>query len=206
MSEIPRPRGRRRLDPGALRGIVRRSRRLRVALVMLGALAAGLSVDLALDRAERARARWEPAVTVWVAHRDVAAGTRLGSDDVGPTALPVAALPADAATVDPAGRRTSVDLAPGEIVREARLRETAGATAAGLPAGTGAVALPAPAPHLTPGDVVDLLALLDGRRVATAAVVVAVVDDHPVVAVADDDLASVVATFTTGDVVPVLVG
>ncbi len=143
---------------------------------------------------------------MWVSDRDLGAGHLLSEDDVELLTLPPAAVPSDAIIEPPWGRRLVVSIGRGEILREARL-DTTGSSAVGSRVGPqrGAVSLTAPAPHLEPGDRVDLYRLLDGRVVASGAEVIAVVDGTPLVAVGRAELGAVVEAFTTGDVVPVLV-
>ena len=121
--------------------------------------------------------------------------------------LPPVALPADPATAPPFGRRLRDGMAAGEILRDGRLQNSVSSeTGALVGDGRGAVALISSTPHLEPGDRVDLYALLSGEIVAEHAEVIAVTDGMAVVAVDDDALADVILAFTTGDVVPVLVG
>lgn len=206
MSEMPRPDSRadvRSIVARVRRFSRRRSGRLVLATVLIGAAVQVVS-GLGRDAAETERA-WGEIDVVWVATAPVAAGAVITGDTAAPQRLPRIAVPVDAVFDSPLGRRAAVPLAPGEVLREARLG-AGGPLAVQLRADEGAIALPSGAPHLRPGDLVDLHALLTGDRVAAAARVLEVEDGIAIVAVADDDLGPVVRTFTTGDVVAVVVG
>lgn len=197
-----------RPDPSNIVAWIRlasRRRPGRVALAAALALGAFQVNARAEDRAERARRAWGEHETVWVATSPIDAGAVIHPDAVAPRQLPRAALPDDAATSSPVGRRTAVALAAGESIRSARLAGR-GPIAAQLADDEGAIGLTVAAPHVVPGDIVDLHSQLTGERVAAGARVLRVDDDVPVVAVAEADLAALVRTFTTGDVVAVVVG
>jgi Flp pilus assembly protein CpaB len=204
---IPRrPSRRPSASPGALWRRLRHDRRSRPVLALALITVALMGVQAERQRADAVRGAWSPTTTVWVSDRELDAGHLLSEGDVELRALPPAAIPVDAAIEPPWGRRLVVSIGRGEILREARLDAT-GSSAAGSRVGPrrGAVSLTAPAPHLEPGDRVDLYRLLDGRVVASGAEVIAVVDERPLVAVGRAELGAVVEAFTTGDVVPVLV-
>jgi pilus assembly protein CpaB len=207
MPELTRPDTRWRPDPAALRLAIRRSRWPRVVLVLIVAMGVGGYLDRTVGEAAEAAEAWAPLTDTWVAATDLAAGITLGPADVVRRPLPAAALPRDPVRESPVGRRLHDDLVAGEVVRDGRLADGAtGPLAARLPEGAGGVRLLSPAPHLAAGDVVDLYALLNGERVARGAEVISMDDDLPTVAVAGAELPAVVRAFTTGDVVPVLVG
>lgn len=194
--------------PRALVGALRvsaRSRRVRVVVALGLTLVLAQVARHADDRAAETQRAWEPSADVWVATTAVDAGTLLTDANTAPRRLPAAALPADAITGSPTGRRSAVDLAPGEILRDARLGG-AGPLASQLLPDEGIVTLTADAAHLTAGDTVDLYALLTGDMVARRARVIEVDTGIAVVAVPEAVLPAVVRTFTTGDVIAVLVG
>lgn len=176
----------------------RRSVRLGAAAIV--ALLATTITMRAEDAAERTRDQWTSTTTAWTAAHDLAAGTSLTPADLVTQPLPHTALPVDAVLDPPVGEVLLDDLATGEIVREGRLR--------GPEAGSGgALRLTEASPHLEPGDRVDLYRLLDGQAVARGARVVAVdADGIPVVQVATAELPAVIASLTTGSVVPVTIG
>ncbi len=207
MSDFSRPDVRRHLDPFAVRAALRRHRWPRLLLVLAVALLLGARLDAAIGAADAAERAWRPVDEVWVAVADLDAGVEITPDDVRPARLPSAALPRDPVTENPVGRRLRDAVAAGEIIRIGRLTDgTDGTLVALLPADHGGVRLQSPAPHLRVGDVVDLYARLDGERVAARAEVVSIDDDLPTVAIATADLPAVIGAFTTGDVVPVVVG
>lgn len=192
-----------RLLLGAARHATRR-RPFRLAVTLLLAAALVHASGRADDRAAARARAWGTTETVWVVAAPVPAGATLGADDVDRRPLPAIALPTDAASDSPIGRRTSVDLATGEIVRDGRLGR-GGPLAAQLRDDEGLVTLTAPADHLAAGDHVDLHALLTGDVVARRVRVVQVDAGVAMVAVPLPTLPAVIRTFTTGDVVPVLV-
>lgn len=182
------------------------SRIPRLAAVVLVAVVLGHSVQQARTHADATRARWT-ATPTWVTTTALEAGQRLAPDDIEVRDLPAAAAPTDAVRHDPVGRRARDDLAAGEILREARLRtDDRSRLAAVLPDRAGVVLLDDAAPHLSPGDRVDLHGRIDGRRIAPGAEVVAIIDDVPAVAVDSDDLPRLVVALSVGGVVAILVG
>ena len=207
MLEITRPDPRPRPDLATVRLAIRRSRWPRIVLVVVVAIVVGGYLDRAAGNATEAANAWVVDDDIWVVTTDLDAGATIGPADVIRRSLPATALPRDATRESPVGQRLRDDLVTGEIVRTGRLADTAmGPLAARLPADSGGVRLLTPAPHLNPGDLVDLYALLSGERVARRAEVVAVDEGLPTVAIATAELAAVVRSFTTGDVVPVVVG
>lgn len=195
-------------DPRTLIGAVRvagRSRPARLAVALVLALVLAQLGRHADDRAAARERAWEPAADVWVATAAIDAGTLLTDANTAARRLPAIALPADALTTAPEGRRSAVDLAEGEILRDERLGG-AGRLASQLRPDEGLVTLGADAAHLSAGDLVDLYALLTGDVVARRARVVDVEEGRALVAVAESVLPAVIRTFTTGEVVAVLVG
>lgn len=195
-------------DPRALAAALRvtaRSRRVRVVVAFGLALVLTQLTRHADDRAAEMERAWEPAAEVWVATTPIEAGTLLTDANTAPRRLPSVALPTDAVTASPTGRRSAVALAEGEILRDDRLGG-GGPIASQLHPDEGIVTLSADAAHLAPGDTVDLYALLTGDVVARRARVIEVDTGIAVVAVPRTVLSAVVRTFTTGDVIAVLVG
>jgi hypothetical protein len=207
MPELIRPDTRWRPDPAAVRLAMRRSRWPRIILVLIVAFVVGGYLDRAAGEATEAADAWAPLTDVWVAAGDLEAGIALEPADLVRRSLPAVALPRDPVRESPVGRRLHDGLVAGEVVRDGRLADGAtGPLAARLPEGAGGVRLLNPAPHLAAGDVVDLYALLSGERVARGAEVISMDDGLPTVAIAAGELPAVVRAFTTGDVIPVLVG
>lgn len=168
-----------------------------VSIVLALTTAAVVDAALATGRRQQAAGATAP---VQVAARSIGAGEALGPGDVTVRRLPLAALPDADRVLDPIGRVATVDLAAGEVLLEARLAPVAtSATAARLPAGSRALAVPATAsttPPLEAGDLVDVLATFDvagtadGPEQTTAAPTVTVVEGASVVA-ADEDAVTV---------------
>jgi hypothetical protein len=207
MPEFTRPDLRWRPDFAAIRQLIRRSRWPRLLLALALALSAGALLDQARRDAVTAENSWTPAADVWVMTADLEAGVTIGPVDVVARSLPSAALPRDPVRESPVGLRLRDGVAAGEILRLGRIADSsAGVLASQLPAGSAGLQLPGATTHLGIGDVIDLYALLTGERVATGAEVIAINDGLPTVAIATADLPAVVRTFTTGDVVPVVVG
>ncbi len=205
--EFRRPTPLPRLHAGAIFARVRHHRRTRLLVTGLLVAAAWWAIQAEHRRAENAAAAWGPATIVWVAATDLDAGHLLASPDLIERTLPPGALPADVVTEPPLGQRLVDAVGQGEILREARV-DGVGSSANGsvVGDGRGAVRLSLPTPHLQPGDHVDLYGLVTGSIVASRAEVIAVVDEIAVVAVAEEVLGDLIRAFTSGDVVPVLVG
>lgn len=141
---------------------------------------------------------------VWVATRDIAAGTILEAGTTAAVEVPRGLIPADATTEDPIDGRTRVDLAAGEILRDDRIAGRSSAHAALTPPGTVTVALDRTSDLFSVGDRVDLHDLIDGRRLATDAVIVAVGDRDLGVAVDEAAIGEVVRGLGRGGIVTVL--
>jgi Flp pilus assembly protein CpaB len=164
LSRRPRRPRRRRPRPSDLLLAVRRRPQLRWALAAALAAGAALTVHGLAADAEQARHRWGSAVAVLVATRDLDAGAVIGAGDVEAREVPAALAPPQPAT-EPAGRTLTAAVYAGEALDERRLAPGGlSTTAAVLPAGTRAVAVPADpstAPPLTEGDSVDVLVAAD---------------------------------------------
>lgn len=233
MSPLPRPRsapvvrraprGHHPRPPWTTRW--RRARRARIALVAVLALLAGVATaSFVADAADRAEA-WGPRRRVAVATRDLDPGEQLTSDAVVWHDLPVAVVPDDAVTDDPAGRPVAERILRDEVVRGARLG-TAGTSglAARLAPGWLAVALPADdrTPPVRVGDRADLYVATAtdptateptvatgstaarppaGRRLTAGARVLEVTDRRITVAVPRADAPEVAAAIATSTVI-----
>lgn len=207
MPELTRPAATAPLDLARARRLLRRSRWPRILLVAATALVLGGLVEHERARAVTAASAWGAGEAVWVATRELPAGVPIDETDVERRILPRGALPSDAVHDSPVDLRLRDAVTAGEILRSARLTgPEVGLLAARLPAGTGGVQLRTVAPHLGIGDIVDLHTLLDGIPVTRGAEVVGIDDDVPTVAVVTADIDAVIRAFTTGDVVPVVVG
>jgi len=158
------------------------------------------------QRVAAAENLWGDRHSVWIATSTIEAGQVIRTADVVRRDLPLASLPADAANDSPVGRRLRDTVISGEIIRSGRLSDNnSSETASQVGAGRGAIALAVAAPHLEPGDRVDLYALLSGELVAADARVIRVIDERPVIAIEQASIRAVIQAFTMGDVVPVLV-
>lgn len=203
----------------------RRARRARIAVLGLLALLAGVATaSFVADAADRAEA-WGPRRRVAVATRDLDPGELLTSESVAWHDLPVAVVPDDAVTVDPAGRPVAERILRDEVVRGARLGATgASGLAARLPPGWLAVALPADdrTPPVRAGDRADLYVATaadptateptvasgnpaarppSGRRLTAGARVLEVTDRRVTVAVPRADAAELTAAIATSTVI-----
>lgn len=142
-----------------LRILAWRARRLMVLVVVVAA---------ACLVARQAAPPGEPTRDVVVAARDLAAGDRLGPDDLRTVALPAALVPAGTAPAgDLAGREVTVDVPAGLPLVEGLL--DGGRFGLDPPSGTVTVPVrlvdPAVAAMLRPGDHIDLVAPTDGLAV-----------------------------------------
>lgn len=170
-----------------------------------------------LGRADAAADRWGVERTVLVATGPIEIGQTIEPGDLSSADWPAALVPPDALADDAAGRVAVAVIGEGEVLVEHRLAPggLTGATAL-LPPDTRALAVPGLAGGLTlrPGDVVDLLAVVDpfaigaevedgpaesvAEVVATGATVVAVDDDTTTVAVPTDRVRAVAAALAQG--------
>lgn len=189
----------------------------RLVLTAVLALACGLLVLRATDRAEARSARYGDPVVTWVVQRPLEPGARIEPGAVAAEARPLAFVPEGAAVDDPTGRQVTVALATGEVVAEHRLADGDRRGAAALvPEGWRAVAVPAidAALPVEVGHRVDVLASTDadargavGTVVAEGGVVVHVAEDGTItVAVPGPDAPRVVAAMTGGYVALALTG
>ena len=202
------------LPPVPWRRALRRARRslaLRWLLVALAAAAVAVQARVITAEVEAERDAWGTAASVVVVVRDVAAGTAVDAGDVRVERRPAAVVPAGAVSEPPVGRLATARLVAGEVVVSSRLAPAGlSAVAALVPEGSVAVAVPtsssglgAPAPPLTVGDRVDVLA---PGPVTVDAVVVAVDDGAVTIAVALDDVADVAEAVTSAVVTIALRG
>lgn len=160
-------------------------------------------------------ARWGDPVTVAVARRTVPAGARIEPGDAERRQVPRSLVPPGALADVPAGRVVTVRVLPGQVLVAAQLAPPGRSRlAAVLPAGHRGLAVPTngAAPHLEPGDVVDLLATFDVDAgeptfpVAQGALVLAANPDTVTVAVREADAAPVAYALATGAVTIALAG
>ncbi len=216
MSQFPNVNDPRRPAPPPTRRVIsslvvlaaRRYHLIRWAVAGSAVLVLTLSVTNARARATAAESRWADLRTVWVATSDLGAGGLLTDSDTHRVELPMAAIPRDASTTSPIGRRLHDDLAEGEILRDGRLADTSASEAAALlgPRSRGVTLRIDDGGGLVVGDRVDLLALVDGRPLAANAVVVAT-DDRgwATFSVPEGRVSAVVREISAGGVIPVLV-
>jgi len=186
----------------------RRFHLVRWAVAGSAVLILTLSVTNARARANAAESRWADVRTVWVADSDLGAGQLITDPDTHRVELPVAAIPRDASTTSPVGRRLHDDVAEGEILRDGRLADGSTSETAALlaPRNRGITLRIDDGSGLTVGDRVDLLAMIDGRPLAANAVVVAT-DDRgwATFSVSEARVSAVVSEISVGGVMPVLV-
>jgi Flp pilus assembly protein CpaB len=172
------------------------------------ALLTASTVARAIGSAQSLAARYGPLRPLVVAARPVAAGAAIGGGDVGVRLVPASARPPGAFSSpgEVKGRTPVVPLLVGEPVLPGHLApEGLSGVAALLPAGTRAVAVPTgtSSPPLHRGDVVDVLATLDGGPTLAVAVdspVVDVAQDAATVAVTPEEAKAVAFAVTTGAV------
>ncbi len=185
---------------------VRRWHIIRWMITALAAAALTMSVTGARSAALRARRQWGDTLTVWVAVRPLDAGHLISPSDLQRRELPVGAIPGDSSTADPSGSRLRDAVTTGEVMRIGRLApEGAGTMAARLRPNTRGVTLRVDEGSvLAEGDTADLIAMMGGRPVATAARVIAAGDGWATFAVADNMVSAVVNELSVGGVMPVL--
>jgi Flp pilus assembly protein CpaB len=197
---------------------------VRRAVVLGLAIVTGLVVVSLVSSAEAARQRWGRARPVAVATRDLAPGELIDGSGVEVRRLPEAAVTPGALAEPPFGSVVRQPVAAGEpLVRERLAPQGLTGVAALVPAGHRAVAVPIgplPAPPLTVGDLVDVLAvvpaLADERPrppgdqpsfpLVEAAVVVDAGEQSIAVAVPEADASRVAWVLTNGSVVLALAG
>ncbi len=190
----------------AVRASVRRHRLGRLTLLVALTTGVGLRLDAALDEAGAARARWAPDATAWVTTVDIEAGGSLEPGAVTEIDIPAGLLPAGATTADPAGTRARIDVTAGAILLDTHLSGAGSTNAARTPPGAATIALDRTSDLFSVGDRVDVHDQIDGRRLATRALVVAVTDGDVAVAVDESAVADVVRGLGRGGVVAVLRG
>lgn len=165
-------------------------------------------VARAVGSAQSLAARYGPLRPLVVAARPVAAGAVLSGGDVDVRLVPASFRPPGAfsSAGDVKGRTPVVPLLAGEPVLPGHLApDGLSGVAALLPAGTRAVAVPTgtSSPPLERGDVVDVLATLDGGPTLAVAVDAPVVDvgqDAATVAVTPEEAKAVAFAVATGAV------
>jgi len=182
-----------RWAPSRFRRVLRN--RLVQALAVLGI---GVSAAIALVSAEAAlkaeRAQWGTTIDVVTITDRVDAG-ELIADATEFTSLPIALVPAGAATAVLDDARAKVALYPGEVLLAERItgEVTTNATAGTVAMGATVIS---PVSLITEGDLVDLWtadsANLVSKRVAHAVVVLAINDDDITVAVPEESVADLV--------------
>ena len=171
----------------------------------------------ALGRADAAADRWGVERTVLVATGPIGIGQTIEPGDVGTAEWPAALVPADTVTGEVVGRVAVAAIDEGEVFVERRLAPGGlSGAAALLPPDTRALAVPdiAGGLALAPGDVVDVLAVVDpfalgpdpedgptgatAEIVAAGATVVAVSEDSTTVAVGSQEVGRVAAALAQG--------
>lgn len=205
------------MRPAPARFPILRPPPLRAVVAVALALACGLVVLRTTGRAEAAVDRYGRPATAWVVASALEPGDEIDPADVVAEERPASFLPTGAVEEDPAGRRVTQVLRPGDVVVEHRLAggDRRGAAAL-VPDGWRAVAVPALEATLPVevGQRVDVLAALDpagtgavGAAVAEDGVVVHVAEDGTVtVAVTPSQAARIVAALASGVVALALVG
>lgn len=219
-----RPRRRAVLPPIPWRSLVRRIRRAAPVWWMVGAAAAGLAGERALDAgraAAEARSAWGDSVDAAVAVHDLEVGDVVGDDDVLVEPRPRAMVPEGALDEEPIGRVVVAPVLAGEVVPARRVApDGLRGTSALVPAGHRAVAVPLEtglgvvSPAVRVGDRVDVLATFDvgggdeppTGTVADAVTVIAVDDVSVTVAVPVDAAPRVAFAAARGTVALAIVG
>ena len=184
---------------------ISRSRWPRLLLTIVVGLAIGLWLNGIYNDATTAQAQWQTEIFGWTATRDLEAGSTLAAGDMAATRLLASGTPRDVTLTDPNGLTLTDSLATGEILRDGRLTSKSGKLAAQIGANAGALTIASDGAPLLVGDLVDLYALIDGRRLATATTVIDVQEGFVTVAITEAEIRAVIISLTTGGVVPVLV-
>lgn len=186
------------------------SRRVPIIRLLVALVATVLVVQTltAADRAAtEARSEWAADQAVWVARRSIEPGAVIVVDDVELRHAPAALRPEDAMATDPTGGRARVALAKGEVLRIADLGpQGAGPIAALVREGQQAVTIRVSADIYAAGDVVGIVALLDGRVLVEDGVVVATPSGSVAIAVAKEAVPRIVGELSRGGVEVTLVG
>jgi Flp pilus assembly protein CpaB len=152
------------------------------------AIATGVAVSALVERADAAFARYGTSRRVAVASHDLAEGETIGPGDVELRQVPSGLVPDGAVEQIPTGQTVRAPVYEGEVVVAARLAPAGlTGTAALLPPGTRAIAVPvdvASSLELDIGDAVDVLVALD-PSVASDEPAVTVARGAPVVALGE---------------------
>ena len=174
--------------------------RARMVLVVAIALVAGTFVELRARAASELRNDWQPAGTVLVTTRDIAAGETITADHVRVTPSPAALRPTSAvATIDAAvaARR----IGSGEIITTPDLV----GPATGPGDGQRWVAVPVDplaTPPLGPGAHVDLIGLdpfgASATVIATSVTVVTSTEQTVIVQIVEHEVPAVAASVASG--------
>lgn len=188
----------------AVRSLARRYRLGRLLAGVTIVLVAALRLQGALDAAATERARWAPGAIGWVTTTDIDAGAPLDAGMAIPVEVPAGLSPRGATVDDPTGTRARVDLVAGVILHDNQLIGESSAHTARTPPGSAAIALDRTSDLFVVGDRVDLHDLVDGRRLGTNGVVIAVTDGDIAVAIDVHAVPDVVRGLGRGGVVPVL--
>jgi hypothetical protein len=188
----------------AVRSLARRYRLGRLLAGVTIVLVAALRLQGALDAAATERARWAPGAIGWVTTTDIDAGAPLNAGMAIPVEVPAGLSPRGATVDDPTGTRARVDLVAGMILHDNQLIGESSAHTARTPPGSASIALDRTSDLFVVGDRVDLHDLVDGRRLGTNGVVIAVTDGDIAVAIDAYAVPDVVRGLGRGGVVPVL--
>ena len=188
----------------AVRSLARRYRLGRLLAGVTIVLVAALRLQGALDAAATERARWAPGAIGWVTTTDIDAGAPLNAGMAIPVEVPAGLSPRGATVDDPTGTRARVDLVAGVILHDNQLIGESSAHTARTPPGSASIALDRTSDLFVVGDRVDLHDLVDGRRLGTNGVVIAVTDGDIAVAIDAHAVPDVVRGLGRGGVVPVL--
>ena len=114
---------------------------------------------------------------------DIDAGAPLDAGMAIPVEVPAGLSPRGATVDDPTGTRARVDLVAGVILHDNQLIGESSAHTARTPPGSAAIALDRTSDLFVVGDRVDLHDLVDGRRLGSNGVVIAVTDGDIAVAI-----------------------
>ena len=188
----------------AVRSLARRYRLGRLLAGVTIVLVAALRLQGALDAAATERARWAPGAIGWVTTTDIDAGAPLNAGMAIPVEVPAGLSPRGATVDDPTGTRARVDLVAGVVLHDNQLIGESSAHTARTPPGSASIALDRTSDLFVVGDRVDLHDLVDGRRLGTNGVVIAVTDGDIAVAIDAHAVPDVVRGLGRGGVVPVL--
>ena len=177
----------------------------------VAALVAAVLVAQTVTSASRAmtdaEAAWGSGRDVWVATGVIDAGTRVASRDVVRQPAPTALLPVDAVIDDPTGERTRVSLTKGEILRSADLGMAgAGPVAAAVDEGRHAVTISVSADIYAVGDLVGMVAILDGHILVDDGIAFSTQPGSVTVSVDDTAISRVVEELGRGGIEVTLVG